>query len=218
MSERIGQLNCITREGDGSSKAVILLHGFGADASDLAPLADILDPEESWTFYFPEAPLEVPIGPAWTGRGWFPISLRELEAGIDFTQIRPPCLDMSRKLLSELVFHINVEKLVVGGFSQGAMVSVDFALHEPDQLAALLIFSGVLLDQPGWSKLAPGLKGKRFVQSHGVQDQVIPFGGAQKLYDLLKSGGAQGPLLAFPGGHEIPMPVVKKASELLNSL
>lgn len=218
MRERIGQLDCLKREGEHPGNAVILLHGFGADAGDLAPLADVMDPQGNWTFYFPNAPLEVPIGPGWTGRGWFPISLRELETGIDFTKIRPPGLDMSRKLVSELIFNINPIKLVLGGFSQGAMVATDLTLHQPEDVAALIIFSGVLLDQDNWTKRAQALKGKKILMSHGQNDQVIPIGGAQKLYDLLKTAGADGPFMSFSGAHEIPMPVIKRASELLNQI
>ncbi len=218
MREKIGQLNCIKREGEESAHVVVMLHGFGADASDLAPLADVIDPEQNWTFVFPEAPHEVPVGPAWTGRGWFPISIRELEAGIDFTKIRPPGLDLSRKLVSELIFELNPQKLVLGGFSQGAMVAIDAAMHDPQDISALLIYSGVLLDQDNWTKRAQGLKGKKFIQSHGQQDQVIPISGAQKLYDILKAAGAEGPFVSFGGGHEIPMPVIKKSSGLLNEL
>jgi phospholipase/carboxylesterase len=218
MAERIGQLDCIKREGDDPSKVVVMLHGFGADMGDLAPLADVLDPSGDWTFYFPNAPIEVPIGPAWTGRGWFPISLRELEAGIDFTKIRPPGLDLSRKLVEELVFNINPKKLVIGGFSQGAMVATDFTLQQPDEVAALLIYSGVLLDEEAWTKRAVGLKGKKFLQSHGERDQVIPISGARRLYDILKSAGADGPFVSFGGAHEIPANVIQKTALLLQQI
>lgn len=217
MFEKVGQLKCLKREGELSNYVTVLLHGFGADASDLAPLADFLDPEGKWTFYFPEAPLEVPIGPGWTGRGWFPIALRDLEAGVDFTQIRPPGLDMSRKLVSELLFHINAEKLILGGFSQGAMVATDLAMHEPESVAGLIIYSGVLLDQPNWTVKAKALKGKKFIQSHGSADQVLPYGAGQKLFELLKSNGAEGSMIGFPGGHEIPPAILKKTQEFLNS-
>ena len=196
----------------------MLLHGFGADARDLAPLADVLDPDEQWTFVFPEAPLEVPIGPGWTGRGWFPIALRDLEVGVDFTQIRPPGLDRSRQMVSEAIFALNPEFLVLGGFSQGAMVATDLAMHEPETVNALLLYSGVLLDQPGWTVKAPGLKGKPYLQSHGTSDGVLPFAAGQRLHDLLQSVGAKGRWIAFPGAHEIPAPVLNKSQEFLYSL
>lgn len=192
-----------------------MLHGFGADHSDLAPLADVLDPEGEWSFYFPNAPNEVPIGPGWTGRGWFPISIRELEAGIDFTQIRPPGLDLSRKLVGEMVFEINPKTLVIGGFSQGAMVATDFSMYDPGDVKALLLYSGVLLDQPNWTKRAAELNGKKIIQSHGERDQVIPIAGARRLFDILKTAGADAQFISFGGAHEIPMNVLQKSAALL---
>ncbi|NJL25117.1 MAG: alpha/beta fold hydrolase [Calothrix sp. SM1_5_4] len=218
MRARVGKLNCFKREGENERDCVVLLHGFGADAGDLAPLADYLDPDGEKTFYFPDAPLEVPIGPGWTGRGWFPISVRDLELGVDFTQMRPPGLDQSTALVSEMLFEINAERVVLGGFSQGAMVSMDVALAGPEDVNALILYSGSLLDEPGWSAKAAGLKGKRYIQSHGAQDTVLPFAVGQKLNDLLRRAGAEGTFLSFAGAHEIPAPVLNRTREFLKGL
>lgn len=218
MREQVGSLSCLKRPGDEPGHNVVLLHGFGADASDLFPLADYLDPEGNWTFYVPDAPLEVPIGPQWMGRGWFPISLRDLEVGVDFTQVRPPGLDQSTNAVSDLIFHLNSKKLVLGGFSQGAMVATEIALTQPDYVAGLILLSGTLLDEPGWKKKASALKGKKILQSHGQNDQVIPFASSQRLHELLKSGGAEIEWIPFGGAHEIPVPVLKRAQAFLKSI
>lgn len=215
MRETIGKVKCMRRPGEDEKRNVILLHGFGADASDLYPLADFLDPDEQYNFYFPEAPVEVPIGGGIMGRGWFPISVRDLETGIDFTRVRPPGMDASRDLVYDLVFNLNSDKLVLGGFSQGAMVATEVAIENPGDVEGLVLLSGALLDQENWTKKAVSLKGKKFIQSHGVQDQVIPFKAAQGLYDMLKGAGLEGPLLAFNGGHEIPQPVLMKTKEFI---
>jgi phospholipase/carboxylesterase len=218
MHETVGKLPCLRRVGDNEKQNVVLLHGFGADAGDLFPLADFLDPEGKWNFYFPEAPLEVPIGPMSSGRGWFPISVRELEVGIDFTKMRPPGMDASCELVYDMIFHLNSEKLVLGGFSQGAMVSTEVALSNPQDVHGLVLLSGALLDQANWAKKAVELKGKRFIQSHGTGDPVIPFLAAQKLFDLLKGAGMDGQFVSFPGGHEIPMPVLQKSKAFIESI
>lgn len=203
------------REGETDGHVVVLLHGFGADANDLFPLADVLDPEEQWTFIAPRAPLEVPIGPGWTGRGWFPISVRDLERGVDFTQVRPPGLDLSAEMVSELVFELNAEKLVLAGFSQGAMITTEVAMNMASDVDAFALWSGVLLDEAGWKKRASVLKGKPFLQSHGTADSVLPIGAAQRLFELLKSAGAEGQFVQFGGAHEIPMNVIQKTAALL---
>jgi phospholipase/carboxylesterase len=218
MRRKIGKLECLCRGGDNPDNHVVLLHGFGADASDLFPLAQFLDPEEQWNFYFPEAPVEVPIGPMWTGRGWFPISVRDLESGIDFTQVRPPGMDESRDCVYDLLFNLNAKNVVMGGFSQGAMVATEVAFENPNDVQGLVLLSGALLDQANWAKKAPALKGKPFIQSHGMQDTVIPFSAAQKLYDLLKGAGLEGQLHAFPGGHEIPVPILQKTKTFMKAI
>lgn len=215
MREQVGQLSCLKRPGEEPGHNVIILHGFGADAGDLFPLADFLDPDQRWTFYCPDAPIEVPIGPQWMGRGWFPISVRELETGIDFTKVRPPGLDESASLVRELIFELNSTKLVLGGFSQGAMVSTEIALNDPEDLAGLILFSGCLLDAANWTKKAPAFKDKKILQSHGMQDTVIPFQAGLQLHQMIKEAGAQAEWLPFPGAHEIPMPVLKKAQQFL---
>lgn len=218
MREQVGKLSCLKRPGEEPGHNVVLLHGFGADASDLFPLCDFLDPEENWTFYVPDAPLEVPIGPHMMGRGWFPISLRDLEVGVDFTQIRPPGLDESANVVSDLIFHLNSKKLVLGGFSQGAMIATEITLNQPEDVQGLILLSGALLDEANWKKKSSALAGKKILQSHGQNDSVIPFEASRRLHELLKAGGAEIDWLPFGGAHEIPMPVLKKAKIFLENI
>lgn len=218
MRETIGDLNCLVRPGESEGMNVVLLHGYGADNSDLFSLAEMLDPEGNWSFYFPNAPHEVPVGPGWTGRGWFPISLRELEVGIDFTQIRPPGLDESANLVSDLIFHLNSKKLILGGFSQGSMIATDVSLRQPEDIAGLVLYSPTMLDEKHWLTKASGMQSKKILLSHGTSDPVLPFSGAQRLYEMFKNAGAEIQMVSFSGGHEIPTPVLKKTKELLEQI
>jgi phospholipase/carboxylesterase len=218
MRETVGQLECLVRPGENDKRSVVLLHGFGADNSDLYPLADVLDPDGEWTFYFPNAPHEVPIGPAWSGRGWFPISVRDLENRTDFSQTRPPGLSESAALISDLMFHLQSERLVLGGFSQGAMVSTEVALSEPSDVSAVILYSPTLLDEKNWTAKAPGLNGKRVLLSHGTRDEVLPFAGAQRLHEILKSAGAEIRMVSFTGAHEIPNVALQQTRQLLSTL
>lgn len=215
--ERVGKLQVLKVQGEQDDKAVVVLHGFGADASDLFPLHSVLDPDGQYNWYFPEAPLEVPIGPGFFGRAWFPISLRELETGLDFTNIRPPGMDSSSKLLLEMLKQVPEEQVVLGGFSQGAMLATEVALKHPELVKGLLIMSGTLLDEAEWTKLAVNAKGLKFLSSHGQRDPVLPYSGGQKLYEMFRKTGLEGKHIAFPGGHEIPQQVIAKAGEFIKS-
>lgn len=218
MREKVGQLECLVRPGENDKRNFVMLHGFGADNSDLYPLADILDPEGKWSFYFPNAPHEVPIGPGWTGRGWFPISVRDLESGIDFSRARPPGLSESAAMVSDLIFHLESEQLVLGGFSQGAMVSTEVTLSQPEDISALVLYSPTLLDEKNWSQKAAGLRDKHILLSHGTRDTVLPYAGAQRLYDIFKAKGADIRMVSFPGAHEIPNQVLQQTRELIDTI
>jgi phospholipase/carboxylesterase len=197
---------------------VILLHGYGADAKDLSPLQEILDPDGHWSFVFPDAPLEVPISPFWTGRAWFPISLREIEAGVEMSSVRPPGLDQAKNIVKDLIFQADDGPVVLGGFSQGAMLSLQVALDEPTSVRGLILYSGVLVDGAVAKSKAAGLKGMPILQTHGRQDPVLPFRQAEVLRGFLQDAGANLEYWPFDGQHEIPVGALKRAKEMLARL
>ena len=107
---------------------------------------------------------------------------------------------------------------MLGGFSQGAMVATDVTLASPNDVDGLVIWSGTLLDEAGWTKRAKDMEGRRFFQSHGGGDPVLPYALAQRLHDVLKTGGAQGQLMGFGGGHDIPVNVLRATAEFTKSV
>ena len=204
MRKKIGSLECLVREGDSERDVVVLLHGFGANAADLLPIANYVDPDGHWTFVFPNAPLEVAIGGGFKGRGWFPIPLQLLETGVNFQNARPPELAASAAAVRATIFELNAERLVLGGFSQGAMVSTEVGLQSPADVAGLILLSGTMIDHDRWKKMAPELIDKPIYQTHGSADQVLPLNLAKMLYEMLKDAGAKIDFFPFGGGHDIP--------------
>ena len=61
--ERLADLDCLVLRRTVTRGSVVLLHGYGADFSDLTSLADIIDMYQEWDWYFPNGPIEVPISP-----------------------------------------------------------------------------------------------------------------------------------------------------------
>jgi phospholipase/carboxylesterase len=135
-------------------------------------------------------------------------------AGVDLSAAPPPGLKRARELAKEMIAKLNVpmERLVLGGFSQGAMLATEVALSAETPPAGLAILSGSLVNAPAWERLAVELSQKRpgfsFFQSHGASDPVLSLGMAERLERLLKQAGCSGQLLRFHGGHEIPPEVV----------
>ena len=111
-----------------------------------------------------------------------------------------------------------LSKIVLGGFSQGAMLTTDSALHLDENVAGLIVMSGTLLSEPEWQKRAPVHRGLRVLQSHGTQDPLLPFAAAEWLRDLLKSANLRVEFIPFRGGHQIPMEVFEGIATFLQGL
>lgn len=206
---------------------VVLLHGFGAPGDDLVSLGGFLDVRARYVF--PEAPLELG-GLYGDSRAWWLLDLAKLEQDLRTGAVRdrrdevPEGLAAVRervmRFLDELMerHSISADQLVLGGFSQGAMLSLDVALHREVAPRALLLMSGTLLAERVWAPRMARLAGVPVMQSHGRSDSLLPFSIAELLRDKLQGAGAKVDFVAFAGGHEIPPSVLDGANRLLRGL
>lgn len=213
--------------GGGDGPVVVLLHGWGAPGDDLVPLGPEIDAPRGTRFVFPEAPLSLQMGFG-DSRGWWILDIekrqREIAAGRarDLSRKVPEGLAEARAkviaLLDELERRLSTRQIVLGGFSQGAMLACDVALHTGKPLAGLVMLSGTLLAADEWSLLMPKRKGLRVFQSHGSADPLLPSFMAEQLRDLLTQAGLSVEWVGFRGGHEIPGVVLEKLGLFLRSV
>jgi phospholipase/carboxylesterase len=194
---------------DDAALTAILLHGFGAPGDDLVDLARYLAAPAR--FVFPAAPITLP-GVYGEGRAWWPLDLGKLDAQLrsgkrDFSEI-PEGLADARARVSQLVDHYAGKRVVLGGFSQGAMLALDVALHREAPLAGVVLLSGTLIAEPEWAPLFSRMAGVPVFMAHGRRDPLLPFAIAELLRDRLIAAGANVEWHAFDGGHEIPQRVV----------
>lgn len=211
---------------DNTDQWVILFHGFGADAYDLQSLSEVLVPPQKSNWLFPQGVLEVPIGPGWTGRAWWKIDVDALQRrqqtgdAVDLSGERPENLEKLRPAVLEMIAQLGVswDKIILGGFSQGAMLAMDIFLHAPQTPRGLLLFSGALVNKEIWKPLVPSRAGSTYFICHGSNDPILPHRSAQQLESMLNAGGMKGGLVTFQGGHEIPPVAIAKANEYLKGL
>ncbi|MDG0815539.1 alpha/beta hydrolase [Bdellovibrio svalbardensis] len=223
---QLGKIHCQEINHDDNAPWVIFFHGYGADANDLKSLGDVIPTKKTYNWLFPNGPLEVPIGPGWTGRAWWNIDMMEIQRAMetgthrDFSNDTPKGFEKSRDLAMEMIRQLKVpwNQIILGGFSQGAMLATELYLRAPETPKGLVIMSGTLVCQDQWKQLIPARAGQKFFQSHGEADQVLGFKQAQKLETLLNQNGMKGSLLGFRGGHEIPQQVVTKIGQYINDL
>lgn len=181
-------------------------------------------------FLFPEAPLRMDELGLPGGRAWWHLDLAKLQIAAatgqfrDLRNERPEGLAAARESLTEVIrlwserVNVPLSRFVLGGFSQGAMLSTDVALHLDTNPAALIAMSGSLLNETEWRALAPQHAALRVFQSHGTADPLLPFVAAEWLRDLLVSAGARVEFVSFRGGHEIPFDILERIRETLEEL
>lgn len=220
---RLGSINCIDFIKNDDAPWVILFHGYGADAADLAPLSQELSLSKDCNWLFPEGFLEVPIGWNYSGKAWWPVNMEELQkaqlTGVtrDLSQGTPHGMDKAMEKVKVLFQQLKVpwNKIILGGFSQGAMLATELYLSAPETPLGLIILSGTCLHSEKWREQAKQRVGKVFFQSHGEQDQILSIKGAQKLETILTQSGMKGRLIRFSGGHEIPPKVLQEMAKYI---
>lgn len=215
-------------------KLVVLCHGFGAPGDDLAQLGPELihsSPAvaESCRFVFPEAPIDLREHGIPGGRAWWPINMAELarinetRSFDDLTTMKPPEMSNATDQLQQAISEAQADAglgdtaTILGGFSQGAMVSTDLVLDRGFSPALLVLFSGTLLNSAHWAAQAKLHGGCSVLQSHGTIDMVLPLEPAELLRDLLSEAGFDVTFRSFHGPHTIPMEVLVELQQRLSS-
>ena len=195
---------------------VILFHGFGANMHDLAGLQDLLTPEnKKVNWIFPNGPYSVPIGPGWTGQAWWPLQLSSLPS--DWSDVTPNTLPELLPALQDFFKSLNRpwNKIILGGFSQGAMLATDLYLHAPETPLGLISFSGSLIRKSVWSEKIKQRQNQKIFLSHGEQDAVLPIRGTQMLIELMRKNNISTDFVSFRGAHEIPVNVCERAQKYI---
>ena len=175
------------------------------------------------------APVSWDQAGAASARAWWLLDLARLEAELRAGTPRdrrgevPEGMADARDHVSRLIdqvksrLGVTERQLVLGGFSQGAMVALDVALHRPadEPLAGVVLMSGTLIAESEWQPRLAKLSGVPVFQSHGKHDLLLPYAIAEMLRDRLRDAGAALDWHAFLGGHEIPPGVLAALRDFL---
>jgi phospholipase/carboxylesterase len=180
---------------DASMPLVIVMHGRGADANDLADLAPMID--DGYRFVFPNAAKPFEAAPGYTfGWSWFDGWPPEGNSIVD-----------SRTKLIALIDELAARyptpegKLVLAGFSQGGMMAIDVGFRTQQKVAGIVVMSGAIYEAD-----MPDLRAQRdlpVLLIHGTLDDMIPVVNARRTRHILESHGVNPEYHEFPMGHHV---------------
>jgi len=185
--------------------ALVLFHGRGADERDLYPLLDALDPERRLHGYTPRGPLALPPG----GAHWYVVP----RVGYPDPETFRVGYSAAADWLDALPFPS--ERIVVGGFSQGAVMTYALGLGRGrPRPAALIALSGFIPTVEGWEPdLEPPFPPIAIV--HGEFDPVIPVEFARTARAVLEEADAQPLYRELPVGHTIDPSVLPELQQVV---
>lgn len=156
--------------GGAPKQIILLLHGYGSTGADLISLAP------HWQSRLPDALFLAPNAPQRlerlaAGYQWWPLSTftpRALAAG---AASAAPAIDtfVDRKLNQ---YGLNEAHLAIVGFSQGTMMALHVGLRRPQQIAAIVGYSGMLTGVDELANLP--ITRPPVMLIHGSADPVIP--------------------------------------------
>ncbi|HWO79347.1 hypothetical protein [Gaiella sp.] len=177
----VQELGARRRESTGEpAGALVLLHGRGADEHDLFPLLDLLDPARRLLGVTPGGPLHLPPG----GKHWYTLGGIPTPDAETFHATAP----LLAAFLDALP--MPMDRVVLGGFSQGAVMSYAMSLGPGrPRPAGLVAMSGFLPRVEGWPLEPERLAGVPVGIAHGTLDPVIGVDYGREAAETLSAAG-----------------------------
>lgn len=178
--------------------ALVLFHGRGADEYDLEPLLAALDPELRLVGVLPRGPLSLPPG----GAHWYvvrAIGHPDPETFLATYAAVSAWLDGLPESTG-----VPIERTVLGGFSQGSVMSFALGLGRGRPApAGILALSGFIPTVDGFELDLADRSGLRVAIGHGTHDPVIGVEWGQDAKRRLEAAGADVLYRESPIAHSI---------------
>lgn len=195
----------------GPDGLLVLIHGRGTDEHDLAGLFEEIDPEGRLAGAAPRGPFRLPGQP---GQHWYSVPRVGFPDPESFAASYLALGDWLERLGADL--EIPLERTVLGGFSQGTVMSYALGLGAGrPRPAGILALSGFIPTVESWEPELESRSGMPVLISHGAADPVISVEFARAARDLLSGAGLQVTYRETPIGHQIDGPTIEAAREWL---
>jgi phospholipase/carboxylesterase len=166
-------------------RAVVLLHGYGADGNDLIGLAPALAPlMPDVVFHAPNAPYPCEGNPF--GYQWFGISRLDPVLALAGVRAAAPLVDafLDRTMAR---YGLDEHRTALVGFSQGTMMALHVGLRRARPLAGIVGFSGMLA---GPESLKDEIRARPpILLAHGDADEMLPHVLTERAAQVLRDNG-----------------------------
>ncbi len=185
-------------EPDGSYPLIVLLHGFGANMHDLAGLASYID-SRSYVYLCPNGPLRVDLGPGFTGSAWTPLlGEKTME---DVMRAEEAVMGFVAEMME--AHRVPSGRALLGGFSQGGMMTYQAGLSKPEVFAGLFALSARIEEREALFSRLPEERNQPIFIAHGVYDPLISVDAGRESRESLVEAGYDPVYREYPMAHQI---------------
>jgi phospholipase/carboxylesterase len=190
MAEKLQTIEIETRPKP--SHSVIWLHGLGADGNDFVPIVQELSlPPLGIRFVFPHAPMRpVTVNGGFVMRAWYDITGQDIAKKEDEAGLRQSQKSIEELIAKEESRGVPSGRIVLAGFSQGGVISLQTGLRQPKRLAGVMSLSAYLpLAATIAKERNAANNGVPIFLGHGTSDNVVPLAlGTASRDQLIKLG------------------------------
>ncbi|MBL8488000.1 MAG: carboxylesterase [Rhodocyclaceae bacterium] len=206
--------------GPSPERAVIWLHGLGADGNDFVPVVQALDMDRlpPTRFILPHAPSRpVTVNGGYVMPAWFDIySLEFGNRREDAEGIAASAAQVEAFIARENARGIEDRHIVLAGFSQGGAIVLHAGLRHPRRLAGVLALSTFV---PLAATLAAEANAANrdlpVFMAHGEEDPVIPHDFGRISGDILQAMGYPLRWRSYPMEHAVCMEEIRDLEDWL---
>lgn len=191
------------------NKALILLHGVGSDENALFKLADQLPGD--FFIITPRAPLTLSPG----HYAWYNVDFSSGQPAIN-VQEEVSARTRINTFIHSIKQRYHFDEIYLGGFSQGAIMSISMGLTNPSAVKGILLLGGRILNEIK-PLVATGieLKHLKVFLAHGRQDKTLPIHYARETRAYLESLHVQLSYHEYDMAHQVTDAVLKDINDWL---
>ena len=197
---------------------LILLHGLGANGYDFNSLPEQLHTSLPMRFVFPHAPVRpITLNKGQSTRAWFDVVALSIDAPEDKEGIAAANKQCHALIDEQIQLGIPANRIILGGFSQGAAMALYSGLRYPKTLGGIGVLSGYLPQAlETQSACHSENKNTSIFIAHGSEDPILPMAFGQASCKYLKLLGHPVQWHQYPMAHEISTEELKQFSEWIN--
>ncbi len=184
----------------GGSAAIILIHGYRSNEADLFGLKDHF--HKDYTIISPRGPIDYQSG----SNSWYNVDFSTKPPGRDLVQANSS-IAILKIFIRQMIksHHLDSTNTLVGGFSQGAILSYTLAIEHPELVGGYFGIGGALLkpDMKALNTKTESYKDLEVFIGHGIEDPLLTIDNGRKVNSVLTDAGIQTTYREYNMKHEI---------------